>query len=476
MYKSVDPSWVPLALPELTFRQRGEYWLALNPTVPAWFVTNYAGALLLQLADGSRAVADIHRLIVDFGIDIELGHVTELFESAKKSLLFSAGRQSENEWGSQQLAAVHLHLTNRCNLQCTYCFRESSPGLPIHYTADHFIDALHTMKPFATENLKITFTGGEPMMFPGFESVVEASTECGYTNLLLTNGMLISPERAEFIAQHFSSITISLDGPTEEVHSATRGRGNHKRVLQGIRRLADAGAKVHVKVTVSPDNLPYCDQVAKVLPDTVPVQFTPMMPMGRGQELHRDFIDNDAFVGLNRGLARATDGRMSTSYMPGHRSRRCHAGLFNISIADTGDVYPCHLFHQDQFKLGNIFTQPFGEIFFGEQNRSYVKTMDVEANNDICRSCEVRFLCGGGCKANTLHSIGDYRGVDRYCGYIKTTITDDLFRSCGVAVEPVDGMEVETLTGRPESTFLGMPSMASKSTGTGGGIEMTTSA
>ncbi|WP_445520816.1 SPASM domain-containing protein [Streptomyces sp. NEAU-174] len=103
-------------------------------------------------------------------------------------------------------------------------------------------------------------------------------------------------------------------------------------------------------------------------------------------------------------------------------------------------------------RLGNIFNQPFDEIFFSERNRAYVETMDVEANNDVCRSCEVRFLCGGGCKANTLHSIGDHRGVDLYCGYLRTTITDELFRSCGVEVE-----SEQVPTGSNETIFLGMP-------------------
>lgn len=446
-------AWAPPALPQLVLRERGENWLCLNPEVPAWFVTNRAGTLLLQLADGSRTIADIHHVLEGFGIKSKIEHVDSFFSAVRDSMLFSEGSEdNEGEWETRKLSAVHLHLTNRCNLECTYCFRESTPRLPVHLTAEHFVDALRRMLPFSADTMAVTFTGGEPMMFPGFERVVEASTELGYTNILLTNGILITPSRAAFIARHFSDITISLDGPSEDIHAATRGQGNYERVLRGIRRLADEGAKVSVKVTVSPANLPYCQQVSDVLPDSVPVQFTPLMPMGRGQQAHDDFIDNNAFVGLSRGLERVTDGRLSNLYVPGSRARRCHAGAFNVSIADTGDVYPCHLFHMEQFRLGNIFDQPFDEIFFGKKNRAYVETMDVEANNDICRACEVRFMCGGGCKANTLHSVGDYRGVDLYCGYLKTTIVDELFRSCGVEVESKGDPRASS-----GSTFLGMP-------------------
>jgi radical SAM protein with 4Fe4S-binding SPASM domain len=470
--------WVPSAAPDIVLQNSGEHWLCLNPAGPAWFVTNRAGALVLKLANGKRTLAEIHHLMIGSGVAAELDHTKALFQAARESLLFSDFQDDSGaEWQARKVAAVHLHLTNRCNLECTYCFRESNPRLPIHHTASHFVEALQAMRPLAAETLTITFTGGEPTMFPGFETVVEASTELGYQNLLLTNGTLITPERAVFIARHFSQITISLDGPTEAIHAATRGRGNHKRVLLGIGRLADAGADVRVKVTVSPDNLEYCQQVADVLPDTVPVQFTPMMPMGRGEQVHREFIDNDAFLGLSRGLARATDGRLENRYVPGSRSRRCHAGIYNVSIADTGDVYPCHLFHSEEFRLGNIFDQPFEEIFFSDRNRDYVDTMDVEANNDICRSCEVRFLCGGGCKANTLHSTGDFRGVDRYCSYLKASIFDELFRSCGIEVDPPVDIVQNELQDDQRATFLGMPALSPsrREARTGGGVELTTS-
>jgi radical SAM protein with 4Fe4S-binding SPASM domain len=436
-------TWIPPAVPHLVLRERDSRWLCLNPDVPSWLVSNRAGSLLLRLADGQRSIQDICALLDAAGIGVADRHVADFFLAARSAGLFAHGVDPQDPltaWDGRGLGAVHLHLTNRCNLECVYCFRESTPRLAVHLTADHFVEALQRMAPRATGGLTVTFTGGEPLLFPGFETVVEASTQLGYHNLLLTNGTLISTERAAFIARHFEDVTISLDGPTESIHAATRGAGNFKGVIRGIGRLVDAGASVRVKVTVAQSNLGHCHEISDVLPPGVPVQFVPLMPMGRGQQVPAtDYIDDEAFTGLNRGLARVTEGRLASQYVPGQRTRRCHAGAYNISIADTGDVYPCHLFHQEAFRLGNIFQESFDEIFDGARNREYVASMDVEANNSICAACEVRFLCGGGCKANALHSSGDHRGVDRYCGYLKTTIVDDLFRSCGVEVEPRGG-------------------------------------
>jgi radical SAM protein with 4Fe4S-binding SPASM domain len=256
------------------------------------------------------------------------------------------------------------------------------------------------------------------------------SSELGYENTLLTNGTLVDKKRAAFLTERFSHITVSLDGPSEAVHTATRGSGNFQNVLNGIGLLAKCGDNVTVKMTVSKSNIAYAEKLQDSLPENVLAHFTPLLPIGRGAKLETEFIDSDTFLKLRRCLAPPTDENPETAMTPGLRRRRCHAGLSNISVADTGDVYPCHLFHYEQFRCGNIFSDSFDEIFFSRRMKKYVQYMDVERNNGICRECGIRFLCSGGCKANALHASGDYRGVDLYCSYLEETILEALFRQC----------------------------------------------
>jgi radical SAM protein with 4Fe4S-binding SPASM domain len=429
--KIVSANWIPPELKDVHFRQRGESWLCLNSTVPAWFVATQVGILLLKLSNGKRSLGQIHQLLITHDVLFSLTSIIEFFNKVIASGFYGSSVDEEILWGDRNLTAMHLHLTNRCNLQCTYCFRESSPKIPIHHTSEHFCEMLEYIKPFTSKAMTVTFTGGEPTLFPEFEEVVRTSTQLGYKNELLTNGTRITAKLADFIVQHFHHTKISLDGPNEAIHSLTRGNGNFQLALRGIRELADKGANLTVQVTVSKSNLESCQEI-KTLLEGVEIKFTPLMPMGRGDTLDKEFIDNEAFLGLSRGLERVTEGKLKTSLRPGVRMRRCHAGISNISVADTGDVYPCHLFHYERFKFGNIFTDSFGDIFWGSKIKQYVKSMDVEENNSICRSCEVRFLCAGGCKANALHATGDHQGVDLYCSYLKESIIDQLFNSCGV--------------------------------------------
>ena len=418
----IDADWVPPVLPELRTMEREGRWLCINPRVPAWIITRKSGALLLELIDGKSTVGDYERILAGQGIPS--AGISEFFQAALDAKLFDPpSTAGQGSWMDRKLNAIYLHLTNRCNLQCSYCYRESSPHLPVLHDARRFSDMLEYLRPYSAPRMEITFSGGEPLMHPGFRDVVETSTRLGYRNILLTNASLINEAMADFIHEHFRRVKISLDGPNEEIHSRTRGKGNFANVVRGIGKLAARSTPLTVQVTLSKSAIPYVDEIRKTLPDspTLRVIYTPLFPMGRGTSMADDAPDNDDFYGFSTGHG------WGSRYLPGRPSRGCHAGNGSLSIADTGDVYPCHLFHFDRFRLGNVFHDPFEQIFFGEKARSFAAAMDVEENNPLCAECEVRLLCAGGCHGNALYSIGDFRGPDSCCEYLKRSILDSLF-------------------------------------------------
>lgn len=421
----IEVDWIVPAIPALKVVERDGRWLCLNPELPAWICTTKLGALLLQMVDGRRSIHEFHDLMSSEGIEIPLSRVAAFFQAARDAMLFEKPEHDglQGAWGQRKLEALYVHLTNRCNLQCSYCYRESSPSLAILHDPGRFSRALEYLQPFAVSGMEVTFSGGEPLMHPGFKEIVETSSRLGYTNRLLTNGTLITDDLADFLRTHFRSVKVSLDGPNDEIHSRTRGKGNFSRVIHNIDRLAQRGIRVVVQVTLTKESLPGADEINLVLPDlpNVAVRFTPLLPMGRGTGLESESIDNEEFYGFSK--TQGQGGR----YVRGRRNRGCHAGAGSLSVADNGDVYPCHLFHAGPFLFGNIFRDPFEEIFFGERNRAFAQSMDVEQNNPVCKECELRFLCGGGCHANTLHATGDHHGVDTFCSYQRKIIYDSLF-------------------------------------------------
>lgn len=289
---------------------------------------------------------------------------------------------------------------------------------------------LEFIKPFTADQLRITYSGGEPLMYPGFQEVVEFATECGYRNDLLTNATLVNEERADFIARHMAAVRISLDGADPDSHAVGRGR-NFDRVMRGICLLSERMDDVTVQVTVGSWNFATAEQVRTLFPDHVRVGYTPLLPYGRGKTGAGPFIDDDEFLALTRSTK--PQGTLDMKFERGNQIRSCYAGDTNLSIDDYGDVYPCQLLHAEPFRFGNVFHDAFEDIFYGNRIREYVESMDLDNNNPICRECEVRYLCGGGCKAGPYQAGGDHHGTDLYCEYAKQAIIDNLFAAVGVS-------------------------------------------
>ncbi len=131
-----------------------------------------------------------------------------------------------------RLKQLTLQVTQQCNLRCAYCVYSGN-----YYTREHSdkkmpweiaLKALDYMISHSTETEEVCFSfyGGEPLL--EFEMIkksvlyVEENMEGRkFTFAMTTNGTLLNPEVAEFLAEHKFSLAISLDGSKEE-HDANR--------------------------------------------------------------------------------------------------------------------------------------------------------------------------------------------------------------------------------------------------------------
>ena len=94
-------------------------------------------------------------------------------------------------------------------------------------------------------------TGGEPFLRPDFLAILEEMVGAGFDCYVLSNGTIITPERAQALAGlGVKGVQVSLEGP-EEIHDEIRGRGSFAASLKGIQNLLDAGVQVSVNATLS---------------------------------------------------------------------------------------------------------------------------------------------------------------------------------------------------------------------------------
>ena len=82
-------------------------------------------------------------------------------------------------------------------------------------------------------------------------------------------------------------------------------------------------------------------------------------------------------------------------YPPEACDQRGVCGITNVVEAD-GSVYPCDFYTLDEYRCGNAAQQPVEEIGASEGMRRFLR--GETPVGELCPSCEVRGLCGGGCR------------------------------------------------------------------------------
>ena len=141
-----------------------------------------------------------------------------------------------------------------CNIACTHCFISSSPTNRSH----GMLSLEEVRRRLAEAELlgvrEYYFTGGEPFLNPEIFPILEETLARGPVTVL-TNGLLLTPERCRRLRRLFDEneysldLRVSIDGYTAEANDPIRGAGTFLRILRGIRNLCEAGLNPVVTVT-----------------------------------------------------------------------------------------------------------------------------------------------------------------------------------------------------------------------------------
>lgn len=141
-----------------------------------------------------------------------------------------------------------------CNIACKHCFNNSSP------TNRNFeFISLTEIEKYLEESVELGvkeyyFTGGEPFANKEMIPIIEKTLQYGPATVL-TNGMLITEEKAEELSELESNsifsleMRVSLDGYTEEMNDDIRGKGVFKKTMIGVERLYQNGFLPIITVT-----------------------------------------------------------------------------------------------------------------------------------------------------------------------------------------------------------------------------------
>ncbi|MCR4941151.1 MAG: radical SAM protein [Treponemataceae bacterium] len=162
------------------------------------------------------------------------------FSTSFKYLLFRLYRKYSIK--KHELNYLFWECTLRCNLNCLHCGSDCLKQSEIEdMPAEDFIKVLDDIKENnRAEHLTVCITGGEPLLRNDLEDVGREIIKRGFYWGIVTNGMLITPERfVSLINAGMTSMSYSLDGFEKEHSYLRQNPQSYKKVCEGIKLAVD---------------------------------------------------------------------------------------------------------------------------------------------------------------------------------------------------------------------------------------------
>lgn len=267
----------------------------------------------------------------------------------------------------ESIAILQFQYDYTCNFHCEHCsierFRFEKPGLERKGRFFTIPDVRELSRQADEMGLAhLVITGGEPLVFPDFDEIVEAVDPQKFYITSDTNGWLLDEKRAKHIKSiGVDKIQLSLDSLSAADHDAFRRKDDsHSKALRAIDAAQNAGLNIIVQTVVSKQRVrsqEFIEFLEFLNGKGVPVFVTYAKPVGAWEGNFSCLVDKDD-MDYMRKLEKKYNvfTHMTPSY---GMDIGCISVKRMVSVTKYGDIMPCPYIHAS---LGNFFEEPLKDI------------------------------------------------------------------------------------------------------------------
>lgn len=334
-----------------------------------------------------------------------------------------------------RVQSIILEITDACNLACCYCYRPPRVAGPERLSPEDCGRILERLRR-AHPGLRIAISGGEPLLHPRLEEIVEkvAAADPGFS--LLSNLSLLTRDRASGLFERgLRNLQFTFFSVDPGEHDRLRQPGDARATLEGIVTAKRAGFQLTAILLVTPFNLqklvPTMTMLAGMGVNGFMVnRFNAGSRAAPGQE--DLFLRHDQILPFLReveGFAATWKSPISlgipippctfsepVSSFPHLLFSPCPIGSGQgeyFAISAVGDLRICN--HHPR-PIGNLLRQEWAEIMSGSDYRELLRVF--AARPAFCGGCGVWEECRGGCRAAAETWDGDLSLVDPWVRFV----------------------------------------------------------
>ena len=334
------------------------------------------------------------------------------------------------------LNQIYFYLTQGCNLKCRHCW--IAPKYQTEETVwpsldfELFKDIVRQGMDLGLSGVKLT--GGEPLIHPDIERILDHINETGLRLTIETNGVKCSPQIAEKIMKNPRPfVSVSLDAPDAETHEWVRGvPGCFDAALEGVRNLVRAGLRPQIIMSVMRRNADRIEALVKLAEKehAESVKFNLVTPTARGEQMQksgetlsiRELIDLGEWV--ENTLKPASGIRVVYSHPTAFRplgriftkpDGRC--GIFGIiGVLGNGKYALCGIGETvPDLVFGEAGIDRLAEVWNHNPVLDDIRRGLAAELKGICADCLMKNMCLGSCVAMNYYRSKDLFAPNWYC-------------------------------------------------------------
>lgn len=306
-----------------------------------------------------------------------------------------------------------LDLTQKCNLKCWFCYKDSEN----HHEDANLDDIIHILDIMSGAGCnEVMYLGGEPTVYPYFFDVLDYAGKLGMIQSFISNGQAIDDSFAKKLRK-FPELEagISIHSSVRRIQdNASGSQRSFQNILRAINALNRNGIKWYSQTSLLKSNYRGLKELYDFLKEEGPplrMDLSRMTGTGRhsvNDEFLTEYEYIEVFAQINeldtnvlpiriesfpRCWLKKIASAMNFDLAKLKKAvRPCYAWVAQMSIDIYGNVRLCPT---GGISAGNILRDGFSRIWKGNIIKNFQK---FEWQNPECVSCDDFAFCGGGCK------------------------------------------------------------------------------
>lgn len=337
------------------------------------------------------------------------------------------------------LNQIYFYLTEGCNLRCRHCWiapkyqdsKHTYHSLPFSL----FQSIIKQARPLGLVAVKLT--GGEPLMHPDINNILELIKQENLGLGLETNGVFCTPEISRRIAAcNAPFVSVSLDGVNAETHEWVRGvKGCFNDTIIGIKNLVEAGVSPQIIMTIMRRNKDQMEEMVR-LAETLgasSVKFNIVQPTARGEHLHGsgDTLSVEELIRLGEWVENTLSGSTSLKIFFGHPlAFRPLARMFGengngcgicgikgiMGVLSDGSYAMCGIGESvPELVFGNAANDSLSDVWNNMHILKEIREGIPGRLEGVCRDCLMKNICLGSCIAQNYYRSRSLWSPFWYC-------------------------------------------------------------